>query len=252
MQEAMFVTSPYRPNHLQLKFYTIMQYSKRVLGFNCKKKIEQLNFFDWLWNVKNLVFWNGSELMRNVIRWDLNSFFFQKLTKIAQRLGALPPDPHSHRRLGLCPQTPVSDTFEYTSLRNASSKLDFYTFQQLVFVLSLYQNPGKVPSGYGFRSSILRYLCPTKNYFFENFWWCHCVLFVVWAPPIKNPGYTYALWSSISILLLITTVVRENTKIKWNWRNNRLCCHYFYYRWYFNCGYGPPGYAYVNYLINQQ
>ena len=32
-QEAMFVTFPYRPNHLQLKFYTIMQDSKRVLVF---------------------------------------------------------------------------------------------------------------------------------------------------------------------------------------------------------------------------
>ena len=74
--------------------------------------------------------------MRNVIQWDLNSFFFQKLTKIAQRLGALPPDPRSHRRLGALPHTPVSDTFEYTSLLNTSSKLDFYTFQQLVFALS--------------------------------------------------------------------------------------------------------------------
>ena len=83
-----------------------MQDSKRVLGFNCKKRIEQLNFFDWLWNVKNLVVWNGSELVRNVIQWDLNSFFFQKLTKIAQRLGALPPDPHSHRRLGALPPDP--------------------------------------------------------------------------------------------------------------------------------------------------
>ena len=46
---------PYRPNHLQLKFYTIMQDSKRVLGFNYKRGIEQLNFFDWLRNVKNLV-----------------------------------------------------------------------------------------------------------------------------------------------------------------------------------------------------
>ena len=124
--------------------------------------------------------------MRNVIQWDLNSFFFQKLTKIAQRLGALPykiyknrlqkltkiaqpPAPIATGGWGLCPQTPVSDTFEYTSLLNTSSKLDFYTFQQLVFALSLYQNPGKVPSGYGFRSSILRYLCPTKNSFFENF-----------------------------------------------------------------------------------
>ena len=25
-----------------------MQDSKRVLGFNCKKRIEQINFFDWL------------------------------------------------------------------------------------------------------------------------------------------------------------------------------------------------------------
>ena len=111
-----------------------MQDSRRVLGFNCKKRIEQLNFFDWLWNVKNLVVWNGSELVRNVIKWDLNSFFFQKHTKIAQRLGALPPDPHSHRRLeALPPDPPVSDTFEYTSLLNTSSKLDFYTFSTISF-----------------------------------------------------------------------------------------------------------------------
>ena len=58
------------PNHLQLKFYIIRQDSKRVLGFNCKKRIEQLNFFDWLLNVKNLVLSNGSELVRNVIQWD--------------------------------------------------------------------------------------------------------------------------------------------------------------------------------------
>ena len=48
LQEAMYLTSPYRPNHLQLIFYSIMPDSKRVLGFNCKKRIEQLNFFDWL------------------------------------------------------------------------------------------------------------------------------------------------------------------------------------------------------------
>ena len=36
----------------------------------------------------------------------INSLFFQKLTKIAQRLGALPPDPHSHRRLGAQPPDP--------------------------------------------------------------------------------------------------------------------------------------------------
>ena len=185
-----------------------MQYSKRVLGFNCKKRIEQLNFSDWLWNVKNLVLWNGSELVRNVIQWDLNSFFFQKLTKIAQRLGALPPDPYSHRRLGLCPQTPVSDAFEYTSLLNTSSKLDFYTFQRLVFALSLYQNPGKVPSGYGFRSSILRYLCPTNKLLFRKFLMTSlCVICglgppqskilatLMWgtAPPLRIFGYAPVL-----------------------------------------------------------
>ena len=36
----------HRPNHLQLKVYTIMQDSKRVLGFNCKRRNEQLNVFD--------------------------------------------------------------------------------------------------------------------------------------------------------------------------------------------------------------
>ena len=144
MQEAMFVTSPYRPNHLQLKFYTIMQDSKSVLGFNCKKRIEQLNFFDWLWNVKNLVLSNGSELVRNVIQWDLNSFFSKNLQKSPSGWGLCPQTPIAIGGWGLCPQTPVSDTFEYTSLLNTSSKLDFYTFQQLVFALSLYQNPGKV------------------------------------------------------------------------------------------------------------
>ena len=105
-----------------------MQDSKRVMGFNCKKSIELLNFFDRLWNVKNLVLWKGSELVQNVIQWDLNSFFFQKLTKIASGWGQSPQTPIATGGWGLCPQTPVCDTFEYTSLLNTSSKLDFYTF----------------------------------------------------------------------------------------------------------------------------
>ena len=67
-----------------------MQDFKRGLGLNCKIRIEQLNFFDWLWSVENLVLWNDFELVRNMIQSDLNSFFFEKLTKIAQRPGALP------------------------------------------------------------------------------------------------------------------------------------------------------------------
>ena len=122
------------PNPLQLKFFTIMQDFKRVWTLIAsKRRIEQIIFFYWLSNVKNLVLSNGCEHVRNVIPWDLNSFFFQKLTKIAQRLG-------------LCPQTPIATgvcgTFEYTSLLKTSPKLDICIFLRLVFALSLYQNPG--------------------------------------------------------------------------------------------------------------
>ena len=69
-----------------------MQDSKRVLGFNCKRRIEELNFFDWLWNGKNLVLWNGSELVRNVIQWDLSSFF-PKTYKNRPAAGGFAPRP---------------------------------------------------------------------------------------------------------------------------------------------------------------
>ena len=59
------------PNHLQLKFYTIMQDFKRVLDLIAsKRRIEQLNFFNWLSNVKNLVVSSGCEHVRNVIQWN--------------------------------------------------------------------------------------------------------------------------------------------------------------------------------------
>ena len=58
------------PNHLQLKFYTIMQDFKRVLDLIARKRrVEQLNFFDWLSNVNNLVLSNDCEHLRNVIQW---------------------------------------------------------------------------------------------------------------------------------------------------------------------------------------
>ena len=49
-----------------------MQDFKRVLEvkITSKRRIEQLHFFDWLSNFKNLVFSNGSEHVRNVIQWD--------------------------------------------------------------------------------------------------------------------------------------------------------------------------------------
>ena len=48
-----------------------MQDFKRVLDFNCwKRRIEQLNFLDWLSNVKNLGVSNGCEHMGKEIQWD--------------------------------------------------------------------------------------------------------------------------------------------------------------------------------------
>ena len=47
-----------------------MQDFKRILDLNWKQKaIEQLSFFDWLLNVKNLVLSNGHEHMQNIIQW---------------------------------------------------------------------------------------------------------------------------------------------------------------------------------------
>ena len=60
-----------RPNQLQLKFYSIMQDFKVFWTLIAsKRKIEQLNFFDWFSNVKNLVLSNGCEHVRNVIQWN--------------------------------------------------------------------------------------------------------------------------------------------------------------------------------------
>ena len=56
------------------------------------------------------------------------AFLFQKLTKIALRLGALPPDPITTNGWGLRPQTLVRDTFEYISLFNTPFTLDICIF----------------------------------------------------------------------------------------------------------------------------
>ena len=56
------------------------------------------------------------------------AFFFQKLTKIAQWLRALPPEPIATGGWGLRSQAPVCDAFEYTSLLNTSPKLEIFPF----------------------------------------------------------------------------------------------------------------------------
>ena len=48
-----------------------MQDFKRIWNLiSSIRKIKLLKFFDWLSNVKNLVFSNGCEHMENVIQWD--------------------------------------------------------------------------------------------------------------------------------------------------------------------------------------
>ena len=72
------------------KFNPKMQDFKRVLDVTRSKGS---NFFNWLSNIKRFVFSNGSENVRNVIRFALKQpFFSKKLQKIAQRLGAPPPN----------------------------------------------------------------------------------------------------------------------------------------------------------------
>ena len=93
-----------------------------------KRKIEQLNIFDWLSNVKNLFLSNFCKYVQNVIHWELDSFFSQKRTKVAQRLGALLPDPIATGGFGGSPQTSVCDSFENYSLLNTSPKVDICTF----------------------------------------------------------------------------------------------------------------------------
>ena len=46
--------------------------------------------------------------------------------------------------------------------------------------------------GYGFWSSILRYLCSHKKFLFRSFWWRHCMWFAVWATP--NQKSWLCLW----------------------------------------------------------
>ena len=47
-----------------------MQDFERVLDLNCKLKKDWTNqIFNWLSNVKNLVFLNGFEYVQNVIQW---------------------------------------------------------------------------------------------------------------------------------------------------------------------------------------
>ena len=70
-QETMHLTSPYLDQitynqNLTPKCQMLNVFWTKVAS---KRGIKQLNFFNWLSNVKNLVLSNGSEHVQNVIQW---------------------------------------------------------------------------------------------------------------------------------------------------------------------------------------
>ena len=131
----MHLTSPYLagPNHVQLNFNTKMQDVKRFLNLNkiaTRRRIKQFNFFNWFSNVQNLVLSNCSNMCEMWSNGIKIAFFSKKLQKIAQQLGALPPDPHSLRPLGAPPPDPPSVIcLSYTGFLKTSPKLHICTFQ---------------------------------------------------------------------------------------------------------------------------
>ena len=111
------------PNHLQNltpKCKILNVFWTQIVS---KMRIKQFNFFTWLSNVKNLVLWNGSEHVRDVIQWHQKRFFSKELQKIVKWL--------------VRPQTQAT-----------ASDLPFYDF----FV------PQKVPFSKIFDDVIARYL----------------------------------------------------------------------------------------------
>ena len=104
-------------------------------------------------------------------------------------------DLQSLRRLGAPhPRPPSVIPLSYTTFLNTFPKLDSCTFQLISINPLVLQNPGYVPAGNNdFRSSILRYLCPTKTSFLEIFRWRHFMWLWFGPPPIKNSGYAYEL-----------------------------------------------------------
>ena len=115
--------------------------------------------------------------------------FFQKLRKIAQRLGASPSYPHSLRWLGDPPSDPrlwyVSITVHFFT-KHVSQ---FRHFHILTIALSprpwtsFYLHANTRPLFLIFHSTIS---LPHKKLLFQSFWWRYCMWFVVCFPPLKS------------------------------------------------------------------
>ena len=109
--------------------------------------------------------------MRNVIQKHQNSFFFQKIAKKLPSSWGFGPKPPSVIRLSklVCWHT--------------SPNLHIIIFNFWFKLLSFKNSSLSAKPGHGFWLYILRYLCPTKSSSFENFWWRHCMSFLVWPYP---------------------------------------------------------------------
>ena len=131
---------------------------------------------------------NTCELWFNDIKIN---FFHQKLTKNRPAAGG---DLQSLRRLGAPrPRPPSVIPLSYTTFLNTFPKLVICTFQLISINPFVLQNPGYVPAGNNdFRSSILRYLCPTKTSFLEIFRWRHFMW--LWFRPPPNQKFWLRLW----------------------------------------------------------
>ena len=136
-----------------------------------KRRIEQINFFDWLRNVKNLVLWNRYKLVRSLIQWDLNSFFFPKTQKSPSGWGLFPQTPIDTGGWGLRRPDPClwNVWVAYTSLLTHASKV------RHLHVLTISFCPLPLPESWLsairlrlqiFHSTIS---LPHKSSFFENF-----------------------------------------------------------------------------------
>ena len=97
---------------------------------NCKQKedCEQINFSNWLSNLKNLVLSNGSKNVQNVIKMVIKNG--NKITKISKTL------PIASGGWGSCLQIPVCDSLNYIS---------FFTAPPLLIPISKTLTFGSIP-----------------------------------------------------------------------------------------------------------
>ena len=109
----MCLTSPTWTKSLTIKILQILNVLRTLIA--SKRRIEQINFFDWLSNVKTLVLSNGSD-------------FFPKTQKSSSGWGLCPQTLIATGGWRLRLQTPVYDTFGYNKLLNTPTKLDICNF----------------------------------------------------------------------------------------------------------------------------